>query len=133
MIALRPSADSNTIVLVVDGRIARADLPKLCEQVRALLESSDAELVVCDVGALVDPDAVTVDALARLQLTARRLARRVRIIRPCDELQELLALTGLVEVVPLDARLPLEARGQTEEREEAGRVEEEVRPRDPTA
>jgi hypothetical protein len=38
------------------------------------------ERVVCDVGALVVPDGVAVDALARLQLAARR--RGCRVARP---------------------------------------------------
>lgn len=66
--APRPPPEPSTTFLVVSGRIARADIPALCERVRVLLEGSDAELVVCDVGAVVDPDAVTVDALARVQL-----------------------------------------------------------------
>jgi ABC-type transporter Mla MlaB component len=131
--ALRPPTEASTIVLVISGRVARADIPRLCRRARVLLEGSDAELVDCDVGALVDPDAVAVDALARLQLTARQLGCRLRLRRACGELQELLALMGLSEVVPLCARLPLESGGQAEEREQAGGVEEEADPADPTA
>jgi len=79
--------------------MARGDIPALCERVRRVLEVSDAELIVCDVAALVDPDAVTVDALARLQLTARRLGRWIRLRHACGELQELLTLMGLEDVV----------------------------------
>jgi ABC-type transporter Mla MlaB component len=117
--------------LVISGPIRPADLPGLCERVREVLGGSDADLVVCDVGALVDPDAVTVDALARLQLTARRLGRRVRLRRACGELQELLALMGLSDVVPPCAGLPLEPGGQAEEREQARSVQEEADPGDP--
>ncbi|MGH2725109.1 MAG: STAS domain-containing protein [Actinomycetota bacterium] len=88
------------IVLVIVGPIVPADVPRLCERVRALLEGSPDEPVVCDVGALADPDAVTVAALARLQLTAGRLGRRIRLRHPCGELRELLALAGLDQVVP---------------------------------
>jgi hypothetical protein len=52
---------------VVDGPIAREDIPGLCARVSGLLEASDAPLVICDVGALEQPDAATVDALAQLQ------------------------------------------------------------------
>jgi ABC-type transporter Mla MlaB component len=127
----RPLPTPDTIVLAFGGRIARADIPALCERVRALLEGCDAELVVCDLGALVDPDAVTVDALARLQLTARRLGRRVRLRDPCAELQELLALMGLDDVLPLGAPSGLQPRGQAEQREQAGGVQEEADPVDP--
>jgi hypothetical protein len=130
VLALHPSEPS-TIILVIGGLIARADVPGLCNCVRVLLEGSDADLVVCDVAAL-DPDLVTVDALARLQLTARRLGRRVRLRHASCKLEELLALAGLCDVVPLWAELPLEPRGQTEEREQGRGVEEEADPADPT-
>ena len=120
------------IVLVIDGAIDRTEVPKLSERARALLEESDADLVVCDVGALVDPDAVAVNALARLQLTARRLGCQVRLRHASLELQDLLAFMGLGDVVRLSAALPLEPRRQTEEREQARGVEEEANPADPT-
>jgi ABC-type transporter Mla MlaB component len=129
--ALRPPHEPSTIVLAISRPIARADVPGLCGRVRVLLEGSDADLVVCDVGGL-DADAVTVDALARLQLTARRLGCRLRLRHACDELQELLVLVGLNDVVPLCAESPLQPRGQTEERKEARGVEEEADPADPT-
>ena len=74
--------------------------------------------IVCDVGALA-PDAVTVDALARLQLSARRLGLEIRLRHASTELQELLAFFGLRDV------LRVEAGGKAEQREQRGRVEEE--------
>lgn len=128
--ALRPPTEPSTIVLVISGPIARADIPVLCGRVRFLLEGCDADRVVCDVRAVVDPDAVAVDALARLQLTARRIGREVRLRHACGELQELLTLAGLSDVVPLCDELSLEARGQAEEGEQARGVEEEANPGD---
>jgi ABC-type transporter Mla MlaB component len=128
--ALRPPLEPKTIVLLLEGPIARADVTSLCERVRVLLQWCDADLVVCDVGAIVEPDAVTVDVLARLQLTARRLGRQVRLRDACGELRDLLALVGLGEVV-LCAGSAVEPRGETKEREQAGRVEEEADPADP--
>ena len=50
------------------GPISRSDLSGLCERVCRLLAEAEAELVVaCDAQG-VEPDAVTVEALARLQL-----------------------------------------------------------------
>jgi ABC-type transporter Mla MlaB component len=120
------SPEPRTILFVIGGPIGCADVPGLCERVRVLADGSDAEVVVCDVGALVDPDAVTVDALARLQLTARRLGRRVRLRHASAELRELLAFVGLDEVVPFQRRLRLGLKRQTEEREQARGVEERV-------
>jgi ABC-type transporter Mla MlaB component len=75
--------------------IARADIPLLCNALERLLESSSVGEVVFDLGRLVRPDAVTVDALARLQLTARRLGFSVRLRKASPELRELIAFMGL--------------------------------------
>ena len=74
--------------------------------------------IVCDVSALA-PDGLTVDALARLQLSARRVGLDLRLRRASGELEELLCFVGLREV------LGVEPRGQPEEREERLGVEEE--------
>lgn len=111
----------------MSGPVAQRDVAMLCERVRTLLKTCEADLVICDVGVLAEPDAVTVDLLARLQLTARRLRRRVRFLDACAELQDLLSLSGLSEVVPC-GELDLEAIGEAEEREPSRGVEEEADP-----
>lgn len=101
-------------MLAIGGQITRAVIPELCERLWALLKEHNARCVVCDVGALIDPDAVAIDALARLQLTARRCGREFRLRHARGTLQDLLALIGLSDVVRLElAREP----GQAEERE----------------
>jgi ABC-type transporter Mla MlaB component len=82
----------------VHGPIARADLPGLCERVGSLLAAHGAGVAVCDVAG-VRPDAVTVDALARLQLAARRHGCRVRLRNASRELLELVAFMGLRDVL----------------------------------
>jgi ABC-type transporter Mla MlaB component len=119
--------------VVIGGPVAPADVPRLWGYVGALLEGGRVKVVVCDVGALVDPDAVTVDALARLQLSARRSGRQIRLHQACGRLQDLLALMGLSDALPLCARLALEPRGQSEHGEPTGGIEEEADPPDPTA
>jgi ABC-type transporter Mla MlaB component len=128
--ALRSPLEPKTIVLLLEGPIARANVPSLCERVRQLLQTCEADLVVCDVSALLEPDAVTVDVLARLQLTARRLGRQVRFRDACGELRDLLALVGLGDVV-LCVGSAVEPRSEAEKREQAGGVEEEADPADP--
>jgi ABC-type transporter Mla MlaB component len=93
------AAHRGTALLVLPGPIAPQDIPALCRRASALLERSDVELVVCDVGALDQSDAVTVEALARVQLTVLRLGRRVRIRHSCGELRELVAFMGLADVL----------------------------------
>ena len=88
-----------TISFAVRGPIARDDLPGLCERICVLLEGTGTGLAVADVSG-IDPDAVTVDALARLQLTARRHACRVRLRHASSELVELIEFMGLEDVLP---------------------------------
>jgi ABC-type transporter Mla MlaB component len=87
-----------TIAFAISGPIVRADLPGLCARVCKLLEGSAAGVAVCDVSG-VDPDAVTVDALARLQLAAHRHGCQVRLRNASDELLELLAFMALRDVL----------------------------------
>jgi ABC-type transporter Mla MlaB component len=91
--------DRPTFTFEVHGPITRSDLPGLCARVCGLLERSGATVALCDLRA-VEPDAVTVDALARLQLAARRHGCQVRLRGVSDELRELLALIGLADVLP---------------------------------
>ena len=91
-------AGLTTVAFAVRGPIARADLPGLCDRVCRLLASSGAELVLCDVRS-VEPDAVTVDALARLQLAARRYGCHVRLRHGSEELLGLVSFMGLTDVL----------------------------------
>ncbi len=130
-----PTAAPRANVLFIGGTVARADIPALCERLGALLESSPTDAVVCDLKALARVDLATVEALARLQLTARRAGRQIRLRHASADLQALLVLTGLSEVFPLDLDADLdsegpsllahEAQGQPEEHEEPRGVEEE--------
>ncbi len=80
------------------GPIARDDMPGLCDRVCALLSDSGAHVARCDVSG-VDVDAVTVDALARLQLAARRTGCTVRLQNASSELLDLVAFMGLRDVL----------------------------------
>jgi ABC-type transporter Mla MlaB component len=80
------------------GPIARDDLPGLCDRVCALLTESDGGDIRCDVGG-VDADAVTVDALARLQLAAQRQGCRIHLRNASHDLLELVAFMGLCDVL----------------------------------
>jgi len=46
-----------------------------------------------------DPNAITVDALARLQLAARRLSCRLLLRNASPELLELVAFMGLADIL----------------------------------
>jgi ABC-type transporter Mla MlaB component len=90
---------AGTITFAIWGPIARTDLPGLCDRVCALLGERDATVALCDVAG-VEVDAVTVDALARLQLAARRKHCRIRLRNASKELRDLIAFMGLEEILP---------------------------------
>lgn len=87
------------VQFTIHGPITRADLPGLSERVCALLDQDERGIVLCDVGG-VEPDAVTVEALARLQLAARRHGCQVRLRLASRELLDLVAFMGLQDVLP---------------------------------
>ena len=93
------SRSKTTIAFAIEGPIAPADLPGLCDRVCALLQESRAGVALCDVRG-VGVDAVTVDALCRLQLAARRHGCQVRLRHASSELLELVAFMGLEDVLP---------------------------------
>ena len=86
------------VVFAIDGPIARSDLPRLCEQACALIDKTGADVALCDVSK-IDPDAVSVDALARLQVAARRRGCQARLRGASSELLDLVAFTGLRDVL----------------------------------
>ncbi|MGW2236048.1 STAS domain-containing protein [Streptomyces sp. NPDC001759] len=108
-------------LLVLPGPVTRDEAAELCDDVRALLESTGAGVVVIDVAGIGPPGLGAVDLLARLQLAARRAGGRVRLRDPAPSLHALLGLVGL----------RFEVEGQVEEREPPLGVEEEVEPGEP--
>jgi hypothetical protein len=75
--------------------------------------------VFLDCGWLRDPNAASIDQIARLHLAARRCGCELELtnVNPC--LLELIDFAGLAEV------LRVEVGGQAEEREQSRGVEEE--------
>ena len=119
-----PRREPPTAILAIGGPIGCGDAERLCARLRALAADSDAEVIVVDVRALA-ADARSVDALARLQLTARRLGRRIRLHRASSELDALLSFLGLAAVVGGRAASG-HCRRQAEERKQPLGVEERV-------
>jgi len=88
----------NYVDLAIWGPIARDDLPGLCDRVCTLLTESGGGNLRCDVDG-VEADAVTVDALARLQLAARRCGCRIQLRNASCDLLDLVAFMGLRDVL----------------------------------
>jgi ABC-type transporter Mla MlaB component len=106
---LRPPLGPRSVVLVIDGPLGAPAVAGLCAQVRSVVRSG-VEVVTCDVGRITDPDAGAVDAVARLQLTARRHGGSVRLRRASRDLRRLLDLAGLRHVIPSVPNPPPAAR-----------------------
>jgi hypothetical protein len=114
--------------LTLPALFGLADVPALCERAELLLQEGPGAPLECDVANVGErPDLATVEALARVELTARRLGSDICLRGASVELLDLLALCGL----PIES--VLEAEGQAEQREEARGVEEEGDPGDPVA
>ena len=77
-----------------------------------------------DCGGEAEPSLATIGALARMQLNAKRAGCTVEIDNAGPNLLELLSFAGLAELFG-------EVERQAEEREQAGRVEEERELGDP--
>ena len=90
-------------------------------------EPSAPLVLVCDVGALTDADEATLDALAGLQLAARRCGASMRFVNANRQLRDLLELVGMADVLLCSG---VEVSRDAEQREQ-GRVDEVVDPGDP--
>jgi ABC-type transporter Mla MlaB component len=103
---------TTSIVFTVRGPLERADLPGLCDRVCALLASRAPQVVFCELED-VRADAVTADALARLQLALRRCGCELRLCHASPELAELIAYMGLRQALPEDATSQGAEEGRT--------------------
>ena len=88
---------SGTVYARIRGPLRRGDLPGLYARICAELAATRGGTLVCDVGD-VAVDAVAVEALARLQLGARRHDCWFVIANGSPELRGLVQLFGLEEV-----------------------------------
>jgi ABC-type transporter Mla MlaB component len=124
------AASSSPPVVVLAGPIRPGDAPRLCDRVRAAHSSAPdgGATVICDVSAVTTTDLATVDALARMQLAARRAGGRIRLRDPSPPLALLLTLAGLAEALDSGGQ-PL---GHPEQREPSlAEVQEAVETGDP--
>jgi ABC-type transporter Mla MlaB component len=99
--ARRPLREPRTLTFTLRGPITRADLPGLTNRLQRSLAAGEPDVVICDLSGSITPETETVDALARLQLTARRSGAKLTIRDASTQLQELLEFVGLNQVVEL--------------------------------
>ena len=101
-----PPPGPPSVVLVVDGPMTAGSVGSLCGTLHAVLQATGVDLVTCDVAGLAHPSTADVEAVARLQLTARRMGRSIRLRHASGRLCELLDLFGLQDVVPCVPGVP---------------------------
>ena len=77
-------------------------MPALCGRLGTLLRQEEVDLAILDVGQS-PPDAVTLDALARLQLVARCHDCHVRLRGASPQLLDLIAFAGLADILPSES------------------------------
>ena len=82
--------------------------------------------IILDCARLSEPDAGTIDEIARCLLAAKRKGLEMRLENTSDSLLELIDFCGLAE------RLRVESWWQAEQGEQPGRVEKERDVGDPT-
>lgn len=98
-------------------------------------DESQPGVAICNVIAIAHLGLHAIDALARLQLEARRRGHRIALSNASPELVDLLDFAGLSSVLPCleSADLVVEVKRQPEEREEPLGVEKEGDAADPVA
>ncbi len=110
--------------VIIGAPTSTAEITALADELCAIhLPRRDP--LICDVASLVRPDCATVEALARLQLAARRLQRQICLRDASRELVELVTLAGLADVLPCEGGSRVQVGRQAEEREESRGVQEE--------
>jgi ABC-type transporter Mla MlaB component len=92
------SSDRATVDVAIRGPLRRSDLAGLYARACAALAPDAGAVLLCDVIGIA-VDAVTVEALARLQLGARRHGCTVRLRNAPPELIELMCFMGLEQLV----------------------------------
>jgi ABC-type transporter Mla MlaB component len=101
-----PSTPRRDVVLAVRGRITDETVPLWCARVADLLADPAVGGITCDLSGVVRPDVRALDALARMQLVARRLGRTIRLRHASADMCALLSLAGLTDVLPPEPVCP---------------------------
>ena len=102
---LEVEQNRSPIRFLLSGRIDRDEIPALRRKLLAFMAGGPVEgrsYVVLDVSNL-ESDLAAVDALARLRLTAQQGGHDIQIGGASLELRRLIALFGLLDILPLDA------------------------------
>ena len=107
-------SDGGTVTPAVEVELetpASAEaIAALCRRVRSALLATDNAVLICDLRLVAEPDATVIDALARIQLTARRLGRSIELRHARPQIRDLVRLAGLAGVLSVSGDLPIDPR-----------------------
>ena len=92
--------------LALVGRLEPVDLAAILPALRWLGRGRPPGTLPCDVAGLAEPDLGTIDALARLQVQARRLGCPLVLERVTGPVRDLIGLAGLGGHLPIADRRP---------------------------
>jgi ABC-type transporter Mla MlaB component len=92
-------AAQRSATLAIRAPLQRADLPGLFARTCALLSLVSPQLLSVEVAG-IEPDAVAIDALARLALAARRHGCTVQLRGASAQLELLVEFIGLADTLP---------------------------------
>jgi anti-anti-sigma regulatory factor len=88
-----------TAVFPIAGSLTSEVIPALCQQLTSLMKCTSAKVIVCDLAELESFNLATIDALAQLQLTARRHGREIQLRHLPQRLKALIKLCGLEQTL----------------------------------
>jgi hypothetical protein len=104
-----------SLVVTFHDPVAAGEVEAICAELHRALDRRTGRLVICDIEALERSDLGTVDAIARLALTARLDGCRLVLRGAPAHLRALLVFAGLAAVLPCEDDAPpdsaLEAEG----------------------
>lgn len=126
---MQPPMDHQAGVFAVRGPLARSDIPALCARLQAWVAASSGD-ALCEVSSF-EISVVSVEALARMQLAARRLGRRLNFRDVSSELEALVELLGLATLLGETDSVLAKPRGEPEQGKQPLSVEEEADAADP--
>ena len=100
---MQQPGEPGPVVLTLDGVLTRGAVASLCAELDTRLTLSGTRpIVFCDVSRLA-AGLSSVDALARLQLTASRRGSRLCLRNASPDLQAMVTFLGLTDVLPPEA------------------------------
>jgi anti-sigma B factor antagonist len=98
--AVETQSTGRTIVLRLSGELGLVSCPRLEETLR-VLDDSDTELLVLDLGGLEFMDSTGLHLFVEAQQKAEEPGRRLALVQGGEQVQRLLNLTGMAEVLTI--------------------------------